>query len=549
MRKRNRFIPVSHFLRLLCFFAAIGLLASCGSRETAVDRGNREQVLERGSHADVADLDPQTAVTITELDIVSTLFEGLVAEDPVDLHPVPGVAERWDVSADKLVYTFYLRPNARWSDGSSLTAADFVASWRRALTPSLAAENAALFYVIQGAEAYHKGATTDFNQVGVKAIDARTLRVSLEHPMAYFLSLLTHGAFYPVPIATIEKHGALGTRGTRWTRPGEIVGNGPFVLKDWRPNQEILVEKSPTYWEAAQVRLHAIRFHPIDSPDTEERAFRAGQLHVTYVVPFSKTEVYRRDMPQFLRSDPYLNTYFIRVNTARPVLDDPKFRRALSLSIDRAVLVDRILRSGQRVATSLTPPGLPDYTPPNSVRTDLAEANRLLHESAYGKSSTPPKIELLFPSSDNMRLIAEALQQMWRSSLGVSVVLVNQEHKVVNSERRAGHYDIVLSDWVADYLDASTFLEPWRTDSPNNHTRWGNVEYDALLFAAARNPDATARAEQLQKAETLLLDASPIIPLYFNPHTFLLQTSVKGWHPTLLDRHPYKHVWLEAVNN
>lgn len=521
------------------------LLTSCGKRETAVERGNRQQVLERGSHADVTDVDPQSAVTITELDIASALFEGLVTEDPVDLHPIPGVAEKWEISPDGLTYTFHLRDAARWSDGTPVTANDFVQSWRRILTPSFAAENAPLLYVLQGAEAYNKGANPDFNQVGVKATDAHSLRVTLEHPTTYFLSLLTHGAWYPVPLATIEKYGSITARGNRWTRPGQIVSNGPFVLKTWRANQEIRVEKSPTYWDAAHVKLNAIRFHPIDSTDAEERAFRAGQLHVTYVVPFNKTETYRRESPQYLRSDAYLNTYFLRLNTLHPPLDDEHFRQALSLAIDRDALVDKILRSGQRVATSLTPPGLPNYTPPKVVKTDVAEANRLLHDSAYARAATPPKLELLFNSSENMRVIAEALQQMWRRELGLDITLVNQENKVVNAERRAGHYDILLSDWVADYLDASTFLDPWISGSPNNHTGWSNVDFDGLLFAAARNPDVASRSAQLAKAETLLLQQCPIVPLYFNAHTFLLQTSVKGWYSTVLDHHPYKHVWLE----
>lgn len=529
----------------LCLLAATLVVAGCAKRETDVQRGNQEQVLERGSHSDVTDVDPHTAVTITEIDIASALFEGLVGEDPVDLHPVPGVAEKWDVSPDGLTYTFRLRATAKWSDGTPVTAADFVAAWKRMLAPALAAGNASLLYVLQGAEAFNKGAATDFESVGVKATDAHTLRVTLDHPTAYFLSLLTHPAWYPVPIGTIEKYGAVDSRGNRWTSPDRIVGNGPFVLKTWRANQEIRVEKSPTYWDAANVRLHAIRFHPIDSTDAEERAFRAGQLHVTYVVPFSKTETYRREAPQFLRSDPYLNTYFLRVNTRHPPLDDIRLRQALSLAIDRSALVDKVLRSGQRAATSMTPPGLPNYLPPAVVHLDSAEANRLLAESTYAKASRPPKIELLYTSSENMRVIAETLQQMWRRELGLNITLVNQENKIVNSERKLGHYDIVLSDWVADYLDASTFLEPWRTDDGNNFTGWSSPDYDALLFAAARNLDPSSRAQQLSKAETLLLDAAPVIPLYYNAHTFLLQTSVKGWHPTLLDHHPYKHVWLE----
>jgi oligopeptide transport system substrate-binding protein len=530
---------------LICVVAAALALASCGRRESAVHRGNREQVLERGSHADVSDLDPQTAITITELDVASALFEGLVSENPIDLHPVPAVAETWEASPDGLGYTFHLRESARWSDGSPVTAEDFVRSWQRMLTPSLAAENAGMLYVLEGAEAYHKGVSRDFRHVGAHAIDAHTLRVTLEHPTPYFLSLLTHAAWFPVPVRTIEQHGGLTDRGNRWTRPGSLIGNGPFVLKTWRPNQEILVEKSPTYWDAGRVRLNAIRFHPIDSIDAEERAFRAEQLHVTYEVPLGKAEGYRRESPQFIRSDPYLNTYFLRLNTTRPPLDDERVRRALSLAIDREALVGKVLRNGQRAATSITPPGMARYNPPAVVRTDIDEARRLLAESKYSAGGTPLKLELLFNTNETLRVVAEALQQMWHRELGIDVELTNQEYKVVLSERAAGRYQMLISDWVGDYLDANTFLEPWRSDSANNHTGWTNGEYDALLFAAARNPDATARAEQLRHAESLLLNAAPIIPLYYNAHTFLLQPSVKGWHPTLLDHHPYKYVWLE----
>lgn len=521
------------------------LLAGCGSRETAVQRGNRDQILERGTGADVADLDPQTATNIVEMDVVSTLFEGLVTEDPKDLHPVPAVADTWDISADGLSYTFHLRPDARWSDNTPVTSADFVASWRRILTPSLAAENAGLLYVIQGAEAFNKGTTTDFSQVGVSAPDPHTLRVQLEHPTTYFLSLLTHPAWSPVPIRTIGKFGGVAERGNVWTKPGNLVGNGAFVLKTWRPNQEVLVEKSPTYWDAAQVKLHAIRFRPYDSVDASERAFRAGQLHVTYVLPYGKLDTYRHDAPQYLRSDPYLNTYFLRLNTTRAPLEDERIRRALALAIDRDTLVSRVLRGGQVPATAITPPGLPHYTPPSGLGFDPAKARQLLTEAGHPDGKDLPPIELLFNTSENLRVIAEALQEMWHRELGINVPLVNQEYKVVLSQRRAGQFQMILGDWVGDYLDANTFLEPWRRDSPNNYTGWGSVQYDALLFAAARDPNPVARAAQLAHAESLLLAAAPIIPLYYNTHTYLLQTSVKGWYPTLLDHHPYKYVSLQ----
>ncbi len=535
------------FLRpvLLVFLIASFAAAGCGKRESAVERGIREQVLERGAHADVSDLDPHTAVTITEIDVATALFEGLVAEHPQTLQPVPGVAERWEVSPDGLNYTFHLRANARWSDGSAVTADDFVQAWRRVLTPALAAPNATLLYVVQGAEAYHKGATTEFGEVAVKATSPQTLRVALEHAAPHFLSLLAHPVTYPVPLAAIRKHGGEADRSNRWTRPGSLVGNGPFVLKAWRPNQEIFVAKSPTYWDAATVRLNGIRFHPSDSIEAEERAFRAGQLHLTYVLPFGKAEAYRRDAPHLLRMDPYLDTYFLALNTARPPLDQEPVRRALALAVDRNALVNQVLRGGQTPATALTPTGLPGYTPPSGDGYDPDAARRLLSAAGFPRGERLPAIEILFNTSENLRLIAEAVQEMWRRELGLTVRLVNQERKVVLSERRAGNFQVLVSDWVGDYLDPSTFLEPWRSDATNNYTRWSHAEYDTLLFTAARNPDPATRAEQLAKAEALLLQAAPLIPLYYNTHTFLLHPSVKGWHPTLLDHHPYKHVWLE----
>jgi oligopeptide transport system substrate-binding protein len=537
---------ISFLLPLLAVLAFVFTGAGCTPRETPVDRGIREQVLHRGIAHDMADLDPQLAVSISEMSVVSALFEGLVSEDPVDLHPVPGVAESWQVSSDGLVYTFRLRANATWSTGDAVTAADFVASWRRALTPTLGADNATLLYVLQGAEAFHKGISTDFSQVGVTALDARTLRVTLEHPAPHFLSLLTHTVWLPVHLETIKRHGPAYERGNPWTRPGRLVGNGAYVLKSWQPNQFVAVEKSPHYWDSANVRLYGIRFYPIDSRATEERMFRSQQLHVTYVLPSDKIESYRQSDPQSLRSDPYLDTYFLRLNLRRPSLGDVRVRRALSLAVDRTAIVEKILRGGQLPALALTPPMLTGYTPPAGAPTDFDQARQLLAEAGYPEGKGFPSIELLYNTSESHRVLAEAMQETWRRELGIEVQLVNQELKVVQAERRAGRYEMVLSDWVGDYLDPLTFLEIMRSDSGNNYTSWSSAAYDALLFAATRNRDPVARAAQLQEAESMMLAAAPIIPLYYNTHVFLLHPSVRGWHPTLLDHHPYKHVWLEA---
>ncbi|MBW8782202.1 MAG: peptide ABC transporter substrate-binding protein [Verrucomicrobia bacterium] len=537
MRRLLGFLSV-----LLCLSAFSG----CGPRETAVARGDREQVLHRGMGPDLADLDPALATGTSDYTVLSALFEGLVAEDPKTLAPVPGVAESWEVSPDHLTYTFHLRANARWSNGEAVTARDFLASWRRVLTPALAADNASLLYIVQGAEAFHKGQSADFSQVGFSAPDDRTVRITLEHPAAYFLSLLQHWVWWPVHLPTLEKYGSAFERGNRWGRPETFVGNGPFTLKSWRSGQLLVAEKSATYWDAANVRLQAVHFYPIEDVGAEERAFRGGQLHLTEALPIAKIDAYRKDQPQLLRIDPYLGTYFYRINVTRPFLNERKVRRALALAVDRDNLVGRVLRGGQLPAYAFTPPGTGGYTPEARLGTDFAEARRLLAEAGYPGGKGAPVVELLLNTSENHRLIAEALQEMWRRELGLEVRLVNMEGKSALVARRMGEFQLMRSSWIGDYADPASFLSVWAGDSGNNYTGWSNPAYDQLLYQAARTEDPDARRQLFQKAEALLVDEAPFIPLYYYTHVFLIRPSVKGWYPTLLDHHPYKHVWLEA---
>ena len=534
-----------HSLRLLCLFAAILGFTACAPRETAVERGNREQVLHRGMGPEPADLDPQLATTANDYTVLSALFEGLVSEDPVDLHPVPGVAESWELSPDNLTYTFHLRADTRWSDGRPVTARDFLASWRRVLTPSLAADNAGMLYIVQGAEAFHKGRITDFSQVGFNAPDERTVRITLEHPASYFLSLLQHWVWWPVPMSVIEKNGPVFERGNHWTRPETFVGNGPFTLKEWRVGQRIDVVKSATYWDAPLVHLNGIRFYPIEDINAEERAFRSGQLHLTEALPVGKVDAYRHDHPELLRIDPYLGTYYYSINVNRPFLNEAKVRRALALAIDRSSIVENVLRGGQRPAGAFTPPDTAGYSPATLIKTDIPEARRLLAEAGYPDGKGAPVIELLLNTSDNHRLIAEAIQGMLRNNLGLDVRLLNMEGKSVLAARRSGDFQLLRSSWIGDYVDPSSFLSVWTGDSGNNHTGWSNATYDQLLYQAARTTDTAERLALFQKAESLLVTDAPFIPIYYYTHVFLIQPSVKGWHPTLLDHHPYKRVRLE----
>jgi len=530
-------------------FSLLLSLSGCVGRETPVEAGNRTQVLHRGVGPDLTDLDPQLATTAGAYNVLSALFEGLVAEDPVDLHPVPGVAETWTQTPDGLTYTFHLRSDARWSNGDPVTAQDFIASFQRALSPSLAAPNASALYIIRGAEAYNKGVQSDFSTVGLATPDSQTLRLTLEHPTESFLSQLNQSVWFPVHLASIQRSGSTTARGNPWARPGTLVGNGPFMLTGWSPGQEIVAAKSATYWDAAQVRLQGIHFHTIGSVDTEERAFRAGQLHLTEAFPAAKIASYQRDSPDLLRIDPLLGTYFYRFNVTRPYLNKPRVRRALSLAIDRTAIVERVLGGGQEPAIGFTPPILAGYSIDLSggrtYEEAVAEAQRLLAEAGHPGGQGLPVIELLYNTSENHRLIAEAIQEMWRQNLGVEVRLANQENSSTLDSRRTGNYEILRSSWTADFADTSNFLEIFRSDSGNNFTGWSSPDYDTLLFQAARTTDPAARRELYRRAEELLFAANPIIPLYHYTHVFAIRPEVKGWYPTALDHHPYKHVWLE----
>lgn len=523
------------------------VLTGCGRPETRVSFGNRAQELHVGNGTEPQDLDHQIVTGVSEHNIMSSLIEGLVGEDPVDLAPVPGVAERWDISPDGTVYTFHFRSNARWSTGEPVTARDFVRSYERILAPKLAGEYAYMLHVMKGAEDFNKGKLKDFAMVGVKALDERTLRIELNHPVPYFLSLLNHYSWWPIHPATVEKHGPFAERGNRWTRPGNYVGNGPFVLESWRVNHSIVVRKNTNYWNAAAVRLQRIHYYGIESADTEERAFRAGQLHVTYnPVPPAKMSGYRQDRPELLRVDPYLGTYFYRLNTRQPHLRDKRVRHALSLALNREAIVETVTRGGQLAAYHFTPANTAGYTTRARLKGDANEARRVLAEAGYPGGKNFPPLELLFNTSEAHRAIAEAVQQMWRKELGLDVRLVNQEWKVYLDSERKGDFQVSRAGWIGDYNDPSTFLETFTANSGNNRTGWSNAKYEELLDAAAREGDLNKRNELFQQAEAIFLDELPVIPIYFYTRPYLKRPEVKEWNPTILDHHPWEHVWLES---
>jgi oligopeptide transport system substrate-binding protein len=530
MPKRPRSVLVARASVLL--LALLTFVSGCGSRETPADRAAREGILLIGNGDDIADLDPHVVTGIPEHNIIDGLFEGLVRLDPKDLSPQPGAATHWEVSPDGLTYTFHLRPDGKWSNGDPLTSRDFLLSHKRILTASLAAQYANMLFVVTNAEAYFNGTITNFAEVGFEAPDPLTYRIRLKAPTPYFLGMLGyHYSWYPVHIPTVERFGGMTLKGTRWTRPGNLVGNGPFVLKEWRIGRHVLVGRNTNYWDTANIRLNGIRYHPIPSLETEEAAFRAGQLHITYEVPRPKLDWWRANRPSELRIDPYLGVYFYRVNVTRPALSDRRVRRALALAIDRSAIAQVIIRDGSLPAFHMAPPGMRGYTSPSFADgPDPEEARRLLAQAGFPGGAGFPQIQIHFNTQEKHRSIAEAIQEMWRKELNIQATLANTEWKVYLDDQRTLNYDISRSGWIGDYVDPNTFLELWKTSDGNNNTGWSNPEYDRLL----------ARAEK-----SLLADL-PVIPLFFYVKPYLIHPSVRNWTGNLHALFPIRELYFDT---
>ncbi|MGI9316504.1 MAG: peptide ABC transporter substrate-binding protein [bacterium] len=521
-------------------------MCGCDLGPTNVEQGNREQVLHLGNGTEPQDLDPHIVTGVTEHNIISALLEGLVGENPETLEPVPGMAEYWAISADGLEYTFFIREDARWSNGDPVTAQDFVWSWQRMLSPALAAEYAYQLYPIRNARAFNKGEVLDFSKVGVRAVDQTTLEVVLENPTPYFLSLLAHYSTFPVHPATILKYGPMDARGSDWTRPGNFVGNGPFILNSWRLNYIIEVVKNPLYWDAEIVKLSAIRFYPIDNIQTEERMFRTGALHATSTTPSEKIAVYQAETPDLISISPYLGTYFYRFNVTRPPLDDARVRLALSLAVDRQAIIDSVTKGGQIPAYSFTPPNTKGYFPPkNEIFYSLERARALLAESGFPAGEGFPQLELLSNTSDGHRRIAEAIQQLWKQGLGIDVQLANTDWKVYLSRTNQLDYDISRAGWIGDYPDPNTFLDMMLSDGGNNRTGWQHQEYDKLIRRAASLASQAQRYEAFEQAETILDQEAPLLPIYTYTRVALKDPSLQNWFSNILDHHPYKYVYLQ----
>jgi oligopeptide transport system substrate-binding protein len=533
-------------LRFYIILLACASLAGCGQNQSNVEKGNAEQELYIGIGTEPEGLDPHIVTGVTEHYVLLSLFEGLTTVHPETLAIEPGVALNWDVSKDGLRYTFYLDPEARWSNGDPLTAEAFLFAYERILTPAMGAPYAYMLYCIRGAEAFNKGELTDFAKVGLSSPDPHTLIIDLEAPTPYLLSLPTHYTWFPLHEPTVLANGSMTTRISKWTKPGIMVGNGPFTLEAWRLNHSIYVTKNPYYNAAEIVQLNGIHFLPIAN-DAEERAFRADQLHLTSTVPIPRIDWYREKQPERMRFDTYLGVYYYLINTERGPLKDPLVRKALAYSIDRDSLTEYVLKAGQKPAYHFTPPNTGGYTAEVKLPYDPDLARQFLAEAGFPGGEGFPKFELLFNTSESNATIAEAIQQMWKEELGIEIGLYNQEWKVYLATRKARKFDIVRAAWIGDYVDPNTFLSLVTSDNGNNHSNWGDSKFDDLIRQAASEQDQAARFALFQKAEKILLDEMPVIPIYFYVRSTLIDEAVKGWYPNILDYHPYQDVYLDKT--
>ena len=502
-----------------------------------------ENHLVRGNFLEPESLDPHASRGVEASNILRDLYEGLTRSGPGG-EILPGVAREWQVSSDGREWLFTLRNDAAWSDGSPVTAADFVYSLRRALTPATASPFADNLAVIANGADVLAGDKPPA-ALGVEAVAENKLRIRLEQPVPYLLSLLAHHSAYPLKAAVVEEHGQ------RFTRPGNHVTNGAYRLQAWAVNERIVLERNPHYWDAGNVAIDSVEYLPIGDEEAEFNRFRAGEIDITQTIPLRRLESIRAEMPEALHVTPYLSTYFYGFNTARePFRNAPGLRRALSLVIDREILAGKVLGAGEEPAYALNPPGINDYNAPRPDYADwpmekrIAEARRLYRESGYSEGK-PLEVELRFNTGDNHRRVALAVSSMWQKHLGVRTRLVNEEWKVfLQNRRQAAVTQVFRAAWVGDFNDPITFLQLLESSHPLNDYNYRDDTYDALLAEAAVTADRGHRAELLRQAETRMLAAQPVLPLYYYVSKHLVQPRVGGWQDNIMDHHATRDLFL-----
>jgi len=516
---------------------ALTLTACCLVTSCGPSTPRAELVFVNGAEPET--LDPAIITGQPEGRVVNALFEGLLRFDEQG-QPEPGMAESWTISEDGRTYTFQLREGALWSDGRPVTAHDFVASWERTLHPATGSQYNYQLYYIKNATGYAEGKLSDFSQVGVRAVDDHKLVVELENPTPFFLALCAFPTLHPVRVDLIER------KGDDWVKPEHIITNGPYLLREWRINDRIRLEKNPEYWDAANTGLASVDVLPISKANVAFNFYASGQADLLMDKGLAPPSI----LPELMKREdfhaaPFLGSYFLRFNCSKAPFDDVRVRQAFSLAVDKQLVVEGITRAGEKAATGFVPPGIDGYPSIEGLPYDPERARELLRDAGFPGGQGFPLVTYLYSEGELNEAIAVELQNMWSRELGISVMLARQEWKVYLNSLSNLDYDIARSSWVGDYPDPNTFLDMFVTGGGNNRTGWSSPEYDRLIALAAATTDPAERFEVLIQAENLLVGQDvPICPLYFYVGIqFYDPSSLGGIQGNILDEHPLRAMY------
>lgn len=487
----------------------------------------KNQEVTRHLKDEPASLDPIKSVGLTEAQVIRDLFEGLVNQDQHG-EPIPGVAQSWSTTDNK-TWIFKLRPDARWSNGEPVTAGDFVYSWRRLVMP----ENTSPFAWfgalagINNAQQIIDGELSAEN-LGVEAIDAHTLKIVLNKPVPYFPSLTANFSLFPVHAQTITKFGA------DWIKVGNLVGNGAFKLSDRVVNEKIVLTPNPFYWDNANTVITKVTFIPINQESSATNRYLAGDLDITESFPKQRYQKLLADIPNEVFTPDQLGTYYYAFNTQRPPTSDVRVRQALSMAIDRQLIVSKVLGTGEKPANYFTPDVTAGFKPQkglyeNYSQKELDEQAKSLLQAAGYAGYHPLELTLLYNSSENHQKIAIAVASMWKKKLGVEVKLVNQEWKTYIDSRNTGNFDVIRASWIGDFNEPSTFLSLLTSQHSGNIPKFKSKHYDDTMAAASLETNTDLRNRYYNQAETIITQEAPIAPIYQYTNARLIKPWLKGY--------------------
>lgn len=502
-----------------------------------------EQVFNKGNYDEPDTLDPQKAFAYPDYNILSDIYEGLTTFDQ-NGKVILGQAASYSISEDKKTYTFKLRQDLRWSNGDKLTAYDFESAMRRAVDPQTASQNYILLKPIKNSSAILEG-KLDSTQLGVKALDELTLEIQLERPIPYLLDLLSHNTFAPIYRPNLKAYG------DKFTEPGVHVTNGPFKLYEWVVNSHLSLVKNKFYYNADKVILNKINFYPINQASAEFNRYRAGELDFTAKIPFEKINLINSNYARELMASPVLGLYYYSFNTDKqPFANNKYLRKALSLAIDKEIITDKILNNGSLATDRIVPDIVANYVNSNSEnkvqdKSNNIELARYYYNRAGYSSRNPLSIKLLFHTNESNKTIATAVASMWHKNLGVKSELINQEWKVfLKSRLERTDTQIIRDGWIASYNDPAALLELFESDNPQNSSGYKNKKYDDLLEKASQETNLNKRAELLLAAENILIDDSPIIPIYRPVSYHLVKPNIGGIQVNMFDLVKDQYIYI-----